>query len=145
MEAAKLDALVDAYRQKRDLASLTEIIGLVRCASFEKCAEPQDVVHAIYLHLMENLEGEMDMAALAQKFNYSQCYIHHIFKRYSGTTIVEFRKAQRIIKAKLLLKGCDDKITDIAAACGFENPSYFTEVFTKSEGMSPTAYREIHR
>lgn len=145
VEAAKLDALVEIYKKKQDLASLTEIISLVRCAPYGPGDEPWDVVHALYLHLMENLEGDMDMAALAQKFNYSQCYIHHIFKRYTGTTILEFRKAQRILKAKLLLKGCDDKITDIAAACGFENPSYFTEVFTKSEGMSPTAYREIHR
>ena len=145
VEAAKLDALVEVYKKKQDLTSLTEIISLVRCASYAPSEEPRDVVHALYLHLMENLEGDTDMAALAQKLNYSQCYIHHIFKRYTGTTIVEFRKVQRIIKAKLLLKGCDDKITDIAAACGFENPSYFTEVFTKSEGMSPSAYREIHR
>ncbi len=145
IEAAKLDELVETYQKKQELASLTQIISLVRCASYEPSEEPWGVVHGLYLHLMENLEGEIDMAALAQKFNYSQCYLRHIFKRYTGATIVEFRNTQRIIQAKLLLKGCDDKITDIATACGFENPSYFTEVFTKSVGMSPTAYREIHR
>ena len=145
VEAAELDRLEKAYRQKQDLESLARLIGLVRCASFEESGSAVETVHAIRRYLLENLEGDINMEALAQRFNYSQCYIRHIFKRYTGTTIVEFRKAQRIIKSKLLLVGCDDKITDIAAACGFDNPSYFTEVFTAEVGMSPTVYREINR
>ncbi|MBP3704255.1 MAG: AraC family transcriptional regulator [Clostridia bacterium] len=36
----------------------------------------------------------------------------------------------------------DDRITDISAACGFENPSYFTEVFMRETGFSPTDFRQ---
>ena len=94
---------------------------------------------------MQNLAGNESTEEIALKFNYSANYIHHVFKKKTGTTIVKFRNEQRLIKAKLLLCGCDGRITDIAAECGFENPAYFTEVFTKEVGISPREYRSIHR
>lgn len=82
---------------------------------------------------------------LSERLNFSACYLQHIFKKYTGTTVVGYKNAQRILKAKLLLKGCDERIINIASECGFENTSYFTEVFTKQVGMSPTQYRKLHR
>ncbi|MBE7044110.1 MAG: helix-turn-helix transcriptional regulator [Ruminococcaceae bacterium] len=44
----------------------------------------------------------------------------------------------------MLLSG-EENMTEIAYACGFSTASYFAERFTKSEGMTPTEYRKLHR
>ena len=41
-----------------------------------------------------------------------------------------------------MLRMSDKKIIDIAAICGYENPSCFTEMFIKEVGISPSAYRK---
>jgi AraC-like DNA-binding protein len=69
--------------------------------------------------------------------------LQQIFKKETGITLLDCRNAERLKKAKLLLKGCDDKIIDISAACGFEDSSYFTKIFTREVGISPTEYRKL--
>lgn len=57
-------------------------------------------------------------------------------------TVGDFKMAQKLKKAKLLLNTSNHKIIDIASACGFENASYFTETFAKEVGVSPKDYRD---
>ena len=145
VEAKQLDSFITAYKKNRNLTDLTQMISLVRGASCQQSVPVDGIIRQVCNYLVENLEQNEDIAALAEQFNFSACYLQHIFKKHTGTTIVGFKTAQRILKAKLLLTGCDDKIIDIAAECGFENASYFTEAFTKQVGMSPSAYRKLHR
>ena len=46
----------------------------------------------------------------------------------------------RIKRAKSLMDKKESSISDIAAACGFNDPLYFSKVFRKSEGISPREY-----
>jgi len=75
--------------------------------------------------------------------HYSSHYIKHIFKEKTGISIIDFNNSQRIKKAKILLRSENCKITDVASACGFDSHSYFTEVFIKTTGMSPSNYRNL--
>lgn len=52
---------------------------------------------------------------------------------------------RRLLKAKILLGGCDDKIIEIATECGYENASYLSEVFKKKTRMTPSQYRNQYR
>jgi len=57
-------------------------------------------------------------------------------------SINDFKMVQKIKKAKLILRTSDFKVSDIAGVCGFDNPSYFSEMFIKQVGVSPTDYRK---
>lgn len=145
IEAKQLDQLIETYREKQDLGSLTEMIALVRSVTCHQTMPASSIVGDICRYIVDNLESNDDMNQLSERFNFSACYLHHIFKKYTGTTVVGYRTAQRLLKAKLLLKGCEDKVIDIASECGFENASYFTKVFTKHMGIAPTEYRKLHQ
>lgn len=145
IDSVRLDGLIERYKEKKELAVLSEIITLVKSGTVGTDADECDIVSDIRKYITEDLTRSESTEDIALRFNYSANYLHHIFKNKTGTTIVKFRNEQRLIKAKILLRGCDSKITDIAAECGFENPIYFTEVFTKEVGISPREYRNIHK
>lgn len=63
------------------------------------------------------------------------------FKAAFGATYVEYLARHRINEAKRLLTNLSMSVTDVAAAVGFTDPSYFTRVFRKIAGSSPTEYR----
>ena len=64
------------------------------------------------------------------------------FKAAFGATFVEYLARHRVHEAKRLLGNRSMSVTDVAAAVGFTDPSYFTRVFRKIAGASPTEYRE---
>lgn len=64
------------------------------------------------------------------------------FKAAMGMTFVDYLSRHRISEAKRLLTNRNMSVTDVAAAVGFTDPSYFTRVFRKLEGASPSYYRD---
>jgi len=144
IEAETLDNLIEAYKRSNDLTVLNKIVSFVRSAYGESEYSEKNIIDEICRYIINNLECDCNTEEIAKKFHFSSHYIRHIFKKQTGTSITDFKTAQIIKKAKILLKTSNDKITEIAVACGFENPSYFTEVFTKEVGISPKDYRNTY-
>ncbi len=142
IEAEVFDSLIEKYKSSNDLEVLNEIVSLVRSAHSKATYSEKDIVDEICRYIIDNIEQDCSIESLAKQFHFSEHYIRHIFKKQTGASLGEFKTAQIIKKAKFLLKISDHKITDIAVACGFENPSYFAEFFTKAVGISPKAYRQ---
>ncbi len=63
------------------------------------------------------------------------------FKAAFGLTFVEYLSYHRVLEGKRLLANPEMSVTDVAAAIGFADPSYFARVFRKQEGMTPSEYR----
>ncbi|MBO5784220.1 MAG: helix-turn-helix transcriptional regulator, partial [Clostridia bacterium] len=68
-----------------------------------------------------------------------------IFKSVTGTSIISYRNEMRLTMAKKLLIQTDLSVTDIAVKVGFSSASYFSELFTKRENISPVEYRKYHK
>lgn len=121
--------------------SLEELIRLMRDA--------QGVESPVITRVMEavaaDLTDETTVAQYARQFGISVYYLCHLFKRTTGMTLTAYRTSLRLIRAKQLLAATEQKIADIAAACGFNNVSYFTELFTARESMAPSKYRALRR
>lgn len=65
-----------------------------------------------------------------------------IFKKYLGRTPNDYLNSFRLEKGMQLLKSSSMTVTEIADACGYGSASYFTEMFTRQKGCSPTQYRK---
>lgn len=144
LDAVKLDSLVNIYREKQDMNTLVQIISLVRSVNTDYVLPEQRLVNEICKYIAENCEDKQDTEKIAKIFNYSACFIQHIFKKHTGTTLGNYRNEQRIIKAKFLLRGTDKKIVDISTECGFESSSYFAKVFKNTVGCTPKQYRAYY-
>ncbi len=142
IEAKTLDQLIEYYMHHNDLETLNRIIALVRCAGTQSNYAANDAVSEICKAIVENPESVTSLDEMAESLFFSVHYLRHLFRKKTGMTFNEFKTTQRIKKAKLLLRTSRHKIIDIAAACGFENACYFTLVFTKNVGVSPTEYRK---
>lgn len=67
------------------------------------------------------------------------------FHNTIGLTPVQYLKSYRIQQAAAELLNSDRKISEIGAACGFQEMSYFAKAFRETMGMTPSAYRKKHR
>jgi hypothetical protein len=65
----------------------------------------------------------------------------HEFKAIFAVTFVEYLAQYRMERAKRLLANPTISVADVAVSVGFNDPSYFTRVFRKQEGLSPSEYR----
>jgi len=63
------------------------------------------------------------------------------FKSVFDVTFVEYLTTYRVFQAKRLLANPNMPVADVALAVGFNDPSYFTRVFRRQQGVSPTEYR----
>ena len=64
-----------------------------------------------------------------------------LFKQYLGRTPNDYLNSFRLEQGMLLLKATSLSVTEIALRCGFGSASYFTELFTRQKGITPTAFR----
>lgn len=57
-------------------------------------------------------------------------------------TISHYLRQLQLCRAKSLLRGSDELIGEVAARCGFEDSNYFSVVFTRETGVTPSAWRQ---
>lgn len=92
-------------------------------------------------YIYKNYANKLTLVEIAQKGGVCRSKCCQIFKNYFGKTPIEFLNAYRLQVSINLLNDSTYNITEIALACGFANPSYFTELFLKTKGCTPSNYR----
>lgn len=99
----------------------------------------------ILTHAMEyirlNTGSHISVRALAQFCHCSESYLSRIFKRRTGVNINVYINKVRIELAKNHLLLSNESISEAAARVGFNDPNYFSRVFTQIIGISPTEFR----
>lgn len=86
-------------------------------------------------------DSSISLSSICKYLHVSVSYFSLIFKKETGETFVEFLTKFRLEKAKQLLRGTDYKTYEIAEMAGYSDPQYFSTVFKKQVGVSPTEYR----
>lgn len=80
-----------------------------------------------------------DLAVLAFL---SPAQLCRIFKQTTGVTIKEFMQKTRVEVACRMLCETDRSISDISMSVGYRDAKYFTRLFTRAEGMTPSLFRK---
>ncbi|MDI2091217.1 arabinose operon transcriptional regulator AraC [Commensalibacter oyaizuii] len=80
---------------------------------------------------------------IAQHVHLSPSRISHLFKEYTGVSIISWREDQRINKAKFLLQTTPLSIYQIAQHVGYTDQFYFSRVFKSKTGLSPKKFRYV--
>ncbi len=89
-------------------------------------------------------QGIPSIEQLAEELSVSQRYLSDNLKKETGKTTTEHLHLYLIDEAKNILLQPNKSIAEVAYELGFEYPQYFSRLFKKKEGMSPSAYREKH-
>lgn len=97
----------------------------------------EDINSFIQAHYME----ELSMKIVARAMNYSDAYFCKLFKQCFHVNFSTYLNEFRIEKAKDLIKNPRINVKDIGLACGYTDSNYFTRVFKRVTGQTPTEYR----
>lgn len=86
--------------------------------------------------------GIPSIEQIAEQLAVSQRYLSDTLKKETGKTSTEHLQLYLIEEAKNILLDPQKTVSEVAYELGFEYPAYFSRLFKKKEGISPTDYRE---
>ncbi len=108
-----------------------------------------DLLENFNQHLSEYFEsgqlhekGIPSIEQIADKLNVSQRYLSDTLKKETGKTSTEHLHFFLIDEAKSILLQPHKSVSEVAYELGFEYPQYFSRLFKKKEGMSPSEYQQ---
>lgn len=82
------------------------------------------------------------IASYASEIGISENYLSRLVKKHTGRSVGAWIDIVRIQRAKRLLSDTSHPIIDIASAVGIEDQSYFSRLFKKETGLTPSVFRK---
>ena len=99
---------------------------------------------ALY-HIQNSYAQDISIKEVSALCGFSESHFRKLFKELTGMSFTAYLIHYRLeLSARQLLE-TDLNVIEIAANCGFHNPSYFTRAFAKEYGITPAKYRKTHR
>ena len=93
-------------------------------------------------YMNENIEKKITLKDIASHFGYSESHFYRLFLKEINYSPINYLQHLKIERACQLLVHTNLKINQISFKLGFEDPYYFSRIFSKIVGMSPKKYRE---
>jgi AraC-like DNA-binding protein len=106
-----------------------------------KATERAQKLDRLTTFFQENFRRELALPEVAQACHVSESWLYHIFPEQTGFSPLGFVIHLRLQEACRLLATSDRKLDDIAPAVGYDDPFYFSRLFKKHIGLSPSNYR----
>lgn len=113
----------------------------IKESNHKKLNHSNRVLEPALKYIEENYREEMFLEKVASISNVSPYYFSKLFKKEMGMNFIAYVTKYKVEKAKEMLKNTDIPIVDIAAELGYYECGYFTKIFKKIEGITPTNYR----
>lgn len=91
-------------------------------------------------YMMDNLTRNIVLEDICRATGYSRSHLHNVFKERSGRSVTEYHKRLRLEKAKQMIRDGRRNFSEVAAAMNYSSLQYFSRVFKKYIGMTPSEY-----
>ena len=143
MHIKAFDYLLKPWKEERLCELINTAIENVR--SMQKT---DSIVHSqkdvIKDYIDRNYKKDISAKDVAGILGYSDVYFSKVFKQLFDDNFINYLTKIRIGRAKLLLKDISFNIKEVGKSVGYADSNYFTKVFKRSVGMSPSEYRSKH-
>ena len=142
-EEAKAYFVTDIKHREMMLAALGELICsyLIVYRSNNELSRPVEQIRSMIFHNYARADFALDEAIRAMPFHYD--YLRKLFKKEMGVTPLEYMTNLRMKKAETMLTAMwtkDYSVSEIALLSGFDDALYFSRVFKKHFGCSPSHF-----
>ncbi|NLV36845.1 MAG: response regulator [Clostridiaceae bacterium] len=140
----------DVFEDLKNIESMGEarkyihgyLYEILRALKEQRSSKTHDIMDKAIEFVHKNYCENLTLEAVAYEIGFSTYYFGKLFKKTYGVSFTDYLTSYRIEQAKKLLSS-DPLLTvkGVTYRVGFMDPNYFTRVFKKSEGLTPTEYR----
>mgnify|MGYP001110775926 CR=1 FL=1 len=96
-------------------------------------------------YIDNHFKEDLKLDQLAELAHLNKFYLAHAFRQEFGTSPINYLISRRIAESRFLLRETDHNLSLIAQIVGFSSPSYFSQCFSRVEGVTPMEYRKRRR
>ena len=126
------------------------IIRLMRSTGLSLPSEPQNSVGnhqcaAVRRYIDQHFKESLTLDQLAEEAHVNKFYLSHAFKKEYGVSPINYMISRRLEESKYLLAETDLSLSQISQLLGFSSLSYFSQVFHRTQGLTPMEYRQQNK
>ena len=140
--------IIDLVRQQTPLYQFRVCAGIMRILaetlSLERLSvqqtRAQEIVEQAKSFIDRNIRTTFDLEKLGATLHLSIPQLNEVFKSYTGMTPYQYCIHAKINRAKEILASGESSIKEIAWQVGFDDPYYFSRLFKKKTGYSPSSW-----
>lgn len=123
------------------LRNITQSNDQIMTPQKDNMSDP--LVSAIQQYLLQRVEETVRIEDICNEFDYSRSFLSRYFREQTGYSLAAFATMQKINAAKQLIRETNLNFAQISNRLAFENPQYFSRVFKRCTGMTPTEYKRL--
>jgi AraC-like DNA-binding protein/mannose-6-phosphate isomerase-like protein (cupin superfamily) len=128
------------------LAEFSLLLALVEEQDATRYTESEKIFRCQWLIRNNLQDADLSVETIAAELRCSPGHLSKLFHRETGERLVEYITRVRLANAIDAIRHTTLSVKEVATACGFNDPNYFTRVFRKVTGRSPVRYRvELHQ
>ena len=114
------------------------------CQNMETAKEKESVsiVEKAKKYIDENFQKDVSLDDVSRIVDISPFYFSKLFKQEAGKNFIEYLTEVRLSNARMFLNNPQYSIKEVCVMSGYSDPNYFSRIFKKYEGVTPSEYRE---
>ena len=145
-----IDKLFSSFMKKIELQLSVEgvmklfqeiVIKYTMLVKNRSLCQHSPLIRKVMVNIDKELAGDLTLRTQARLMDVNPSYLSAAFKKETGFTLTEYVTRKRMEYARFLLDSTNMRIQTIASYCGIPDICYFTKIFKRQVGMSPTEYR----
>jgi len=118
------------------------IAQVMSLANVSDVAIEHETIRKIVKYVKENFYNDINLSGISKAFFVTPNYVSHLFKKEMGVNFTEYISKLRIEYACTLLNDPAITIQQVSERSGFNDYFYFTKIFKKITGITPSEYRK---
>ncbi|WP_372983048.1 helix-turn-helix domain-containing protein [Marinobacter sediminum] len=108
---------------------------------FQKHRTEDKLVELAVAHIEQHLHEKLSQSDIAERCNTTSYHLSRAFKQCYGITFQDYIMRRRLDRAGELLCNASASVSDVCWSVGFRDASYFTRMFSRHTGLTPSQYR----
>ena len=146
-EKTLLDKAIKRLHQKsvQQIKSLAKLMEIATCyLEITKLIQidEDNLIFHLSNYINENLQNELSVENIMARFKISRCRLYEISHKYFGMSIAKYIRHKRALFAAELLSKKDIRVNEAAENAGFTDYNYFSKIFKKEMGVTPSEYKK---
>ncbi|MBR2188248.1 MAG: response regulator [Eubacterium sp.] len=131
----------------QDIRQLLEqmLVQKIQQLEEEKALQESRPIMLAKKYMQEHFQEELRLEDVSSYVGFNTTYLSSLFKKETGKNFTDYLTELRVAKAKELLCAEELSVQDVCERVGYRDIKYFSRLFKRSAGISPSDYRKLYR